>query len=596
MKKIKHFFTHIMHIHFNNKLFFSYIILIAVPLFLFLLFYYNQFSIVATKQTKYTAEKVLSQTTSSLEDKITSYKDVVDVISYDKSLQNVLSTGEKYSRESVNTWLIPGENTGNIIYTMNSSKDISDIHLYSLEGKNSFENSESFQALTQEEKEKWTEKYNKIDELHYLWIPPSFFSSSEDLEHIMFFKKIPDVSKLFTHIGMISATLSDDVFHDVLAQAATTPNTSIVLFNSEHQIIDSYQYEDFFTREQLKELPTLYQKDSDEPIQSINYNGHTYLMGFSSLENSDWNLLLMIPEADTMASYKFYLNQMVTAVFLILISAIPILYVTSKFFTTRIQKLNTHIDTAIKNNFKSIPLYNGNDEIGQLTLNFNEMLKKINELLAEQYHSGYALKDLELQILQAQINPHFLYNTLDMIYWLSYENEDPRVSQIARELGRFYKLSLGHGQNIVTIESEIAHVKAYTAIQNIRFDNKIKLIIDVPNELLKHTVIKLLLQPLVENSILHGIREKESESGTITIQGRLTDDNIILSLQDDGIGMSENEVQILLSPPSPNSGYAIWNVEERLKLIYGPGYGLHFYSQKEQGTTVEIYLPITPKQ
>lgn len=595
MKKIKYFFTHILRTHFNNKLLFSYIVLIAVPLFLFLLFCYNQSSIVAREQTQYTAEKVLSQTKSYLEDQIASYKNIINVISYDKSLQNVLITGEKYSRESVNTWLIPGENTGNIMYTMNSSKDISDIHLYSLEGKNSFENSEAFQALTETEQKKWYEKSSSIDDSPYLWIPPTFFSS-EDLGHIMFFKKIPDVSKLFNHIGIIRATLSDNVFHNILAQAATTPNTSIVLFNQEYQIIDSYQFHDFFTDEQLKELPALYHSNSSNSIQAVNYNGHSYLMGFSPLTESDWNLMFMIPEADTLASYKFYLNQMVTAVFLILLSAIPILYVTSRFLTTRIKKLNTHIDTAIKNNFKSIPMYNGNDEIGQLSINFNAMLNKINELLIEQYHSGYALKDLELQILQAQINPHFLYNTLDMIYWLSYENKDPRVSKIARELGNFYKLSLGHGQNIVTIESELAHVKAYTEIQNIRFDNKIQLIIDIPDELLKHTVIKILLQPLVENSILHGIREKESESGTIIIHGQKTKDNIILTLQDDGVGMSENEIQILLSPPSSNSGYAIWNIEERIKLVYGPDYGLHFYSQPKCGTTVKIYLPITPCQ
>lgn len=593
MKKFKENLTSIFRTHFNNKIFFSYIVLLVIPLSLFLLFCYSQSSRIATQQGKYTAQKVLAQTSSYLEDKITSYKNIINVVSYDRSIQTVLATGEQFSRESEGNWIIPSQSTGNIIYTMNSSNDISNIHLYSLEGRNSFENSAEFKKLTPDEQNAWKKKFSNIDDIHYLWIPPSFFSSSEKLGRTTIFKKIPSSSKLFTYVGMISATLSDQVFHDILAQAATTPNSSVALFNSDYDLIDSYGNTNFFSSEHLNELLPLYDSQSDSAIQIVKYQGVSYLMGYTSLDNSDWCLLMLFPHSDILAANRIYLEQMIVMVFLLILASVPILYFTSRFLTTRIGKLNKHIDDAMKNNYKSIPLYNGKDEVGQLTTNFNNMLIKINELLAEQYRSGYLLKDLELQVLQSQINPHFLYNTLDMIYWLSCDNEDKRVSQIAKDLGSFYKLSLGHGQSIVTIGAEIEHAKVYTAIQNIRFDNKIQLVVTVPEELMKYSIIKLILQPLVENAILHGIREKYDESGTITISGKLLPNSIILSVTDDGVGMSDEDIHVLLSPPTATTGYALWNIEERLKLTYGPDYGLNFSSECGTGTTVTILLPVT---
>ncbi|MFT3983167.1 MAG: sensor histidine kinase [Lachnospiraceae bacterium] len=534
------------------------------------------------------------QTSDYLEDKIISYKNIINIISYDSSLQDVLAMGDRYTRESENNWSIPGGNTGNIMYTMNSSKDISTIRLYSLSGKNSFENSPSYQALTREEQQTWLRLYSNIDEKHYLWIAPSTLSSSKELGHTMLFKKIPSVSKLFSYVGVISATLEDTVFHDVLVQAATTPNTSVLLFNSNYETIDSYGNAFPFYPEQLRELESEYNMSSEMPIQFIEYQGESYLIGYQRLANSDWALLLLIPQKDALSSNIIYLQQSILFFLLIILLSLPFVFLASRFITTRIDRLNQHIDKAKSSNYKMIPLYNGNDEVGQLTSNFNEMIEKINELLTSQYQSGYALKDLELQVLQSQINPHFLYNTLDMIFWLSCDYEDQRVSKIAKELGSFYKLSLGYGENIVSIKDELAHVMAYTAIQNIRFDNRIKLSIKVPEELFHYSIVKLILQPLVENAILHGIREKMSESGEIIIGGERNESCIRLFIEDNGVGMSDEEINILLSPPSENTGYAIWNIEERIKLTYGPGYGLHFNSIAGVGTTVTVLLPVTP--
>lgn len=461
-----------------------------------------------------------------------------------------------------------------------------------MEGANTFENSSAYLSLTESEKQTWSEYYSQIDDFHYLWIAPDCFSSSPKLAHTTLFKKIPSVSKLFSYVGMISASLEDDVFNDVLSQAASTPDTAVILYNSRYEIIDSHGFPALSSEEeQLESITSLITKYNALTVNEILYKGQFYLAGYSPIENSDWNLLILTPKSDTLASSKLYINQLIIVALLLFILSIPVLYITSSSMSIGIQKLNTHITDAIQNNYKSIPLYPRTDEVGQLASNFNKVLTQVNELIAAQYRSGYELRNLELQMLQSQINPHFLYNSLDMIYWLSFNDEDKRINQLASELGKFYKLSLGHGESIVTLKDEIEHIRAYTAIQNIRFDNKIDLIINVPNEMYTVPIIKLLLQPLVENSILHGIREKESEAGVITIQGTIDKDCAIITVSDDGVGMTEEQIQVLFSPPSAVSGYAIWNIDERIKLTYGPNYGLHYSSSPGKGTTAKIRFP-----
>lgn len=590
MKHKKNILISFFKSHYNAKLFLSYLLILLGPLVLVTLYFYNVSSTNAYSQAQFTAEKVLSQTASYLNDKLLSYKNIINVVSYDQNLQNILQMSEEYTRQSNNSWSVNLEtNTGNIMYTMNFSKDIGDIHLYSLDGINTFENSSAYLALTEEEKQTWKECSMQIDKDKYLWTAPETFSSSEKLAHTTLYKKIPSVSKLFSFVGIISATLENHVFDDVLSQAASTPNTTVILYNSKYQLIDSYGSDaSFFMEDQLQLLHQQVIVQKPLSVYEINYAGQPYLAGYSLIENSDWTLLILTPKRNILSTSNLYINQLFVVVILLFILTIPILYTTSSSMSTGIQKLNEHIADAIQNNYKSIPPYQRTDEVGQLASNFNKMLTQINELMAAQYRSGYELRNLELQMLQSQINPHFLYNSLDMIYWLSFSDEDKRINQIASELGKFYKLSLGHGETIVTIEDELAHIQAYTSVQNIRFDNKIDLIINVPKELYPIPIIKLLLQPLVENSILHGIREKETESGTIVIDGHIENETVILTVSDNGVGMSEEQIQVLFSPPSEKSGYAIWNIDERLKLTYGPSYGLRYISSPDNGTTAEI--------
>lgn len=579
----------LLHGRYNRKLFMSYVALIVIPLVIFISFFFSSLSKEANRQAIYTAEKTIVQTTAYLNDQIAAYINIINLISNDNSLQDIIVNRQAYLRESSGNWIIPGERMGNIVYATQNSYLVKNIRLYTLSGKYAFNQSPEYQQLTDEEKLEWDKRFQQIDTLHYLWTSPSFFSSAK-LSHLQLYKKIPSTSELFKHIGMISATLPDDTFTKILSEAAFTENTMLVLYNTYGEIIDSHN-QSLFGTDDISNLVDLYQPQKDL-IQNVSYNSGEYLLGISQIGKTDWSLMLLVPKEDTLAANKLYYYNLTIAVILMFALLIPVCLIASNSLSSGIQSLNNHITNALENHDRTIAMYKSSDEVDELAQKFNELLAQVNDLLDEQYRSGYELKDLELQVLQSQINPHFLYNTLDLIAWLSYDSGDTRIAQVVKELGNFYKLSLGHGEAFVTIRDEINHIKAYTAIQNIRFDNMISLTVRIPEELYSHSILKLLLQPLVENAILHGIRESEKESGNISIEGEKTETCIIIRVNDDGIGMSEEQLQAILSPTTTHSSYAVWNIHERLKLNYGPEYGLKFYSKINEGTTVEISIPV----
>lgn len=228
-----------------------------------------------------------------------------------------------------------------------------------------------------------------------------------------------------------------------------------------------------------------------------------------------------------------------------------------------------------------------------MTDSFYHMQTHIKSLMEEQYRQGFEIKDLELQVLQSQINPHFLYNTLEMIYWMGVKKNAPEISKVASELGLFYKLSLGNGEKVVTIEDEIKHIEAYVNIQNLRFNNIITLLNNIPVSLYEYQIVKLTMQPLIENAINHGIREKPNEQGTILLQGKLQNNCIYLTIEDNGIGMTPEQLSNISVKRRHSSGhgYGVWNINERLKLTYGEKYGLLYSSEYGKGTTVTIKIP-----
>ena len=198
----------------------------------------------------------------------------------------------------------------------------------------------------------------------------------------------------------------------------------------------------------------------------------------------------------------------------------------------------------------------------------------------------------ELKALQGQINPHFLYNTLDLINWTAVNNQVPEISFLVKSLSRFYKLSLSKGSDIIPIKDELEHVRLYVEIQNKRLEGTINLIMDIDEKVYEYSTIKIILQPIVENAILHGIMEKESKTGNIVISACMERNKILFTLYDDGAGMSREQLEnVLQYNTKAFHGYGVKNINERIKLYYGNSYGLSYQSAPDAGTTVVVSIP-----
>ena len=196
--------------------------------------------------------------------------------------------------------------------------------------------------------------------------------------------------------------------------------------------------------------------------------------------------------------------------------------------------------------------------------------------------------------MQAQINPHFLYNTLDMINWMAQSGETTQVSEAVKLLSRFYRITLSRGSSIITVREELEHVTLYVQLQNMRFNDKLHFFVDVPDEMLDHTMPKLVFQPIVENSILHGILEKPVKEGNIVIMGWMEDETLVFVISDDGVGIPPEKLETILSgnsTGSKGSNIAISNTHKRIRLCYGSEYGLRYRSKPGYETEVEIRIP-----
>lgn len=240
------------------------------------------------------------------------------------------------------------------------------------------------------------------------------------------------------------------------------------------------------------------------------------------------------------------------------------------------------------------------DEIGELFRSFGYMTKELRKLMLEQYRLGKNVKTAELRALQAQINPHFLYNTLDLINWEAMDYNAPEIMEIARNLAQFYRISLNKGRQIVRVEEELNHVRAYVKIENYHFDNAIHLQIDADEGVEELACINIILQPFVENAIMYSIaKAPDRETCRIHIRAACEGQDLVFRITDNGFGMSREQIERIFEENSydVSHGYGAKNVNFRIKLCYGEEYGVFYESEIGKGTTVTVRIPaMTPEE
>ncbi|SHI48063.1 sensor histidine kinase [Pseudobutyrivibrio xylanivorans] len=308
-----------------------------------------------------------------------------------------------------------------------------------------------------------------------------------------------------------------------------------------------------------------------------------------------WKIVSVVPSKDLAAPYNqlraFMLIIITVTIFLIVYGNIFI----SKIVTDPIRRLEDSLNYIEHGKFDESDIYiGGSHEIRHLGRTIKSLVGQMHKLMDERVKEQKEKRKSELNALQAQINPHFLYNTLDSVIWMIEAEKYPEAISMIKSLASLFRISLSKGNNIITIKDEITHARNYLAIQKVRYKNRFEANIEIDPEIENCVTIKLIIQPLIENAIYHAVGEMEDD-GLIDIKGYEKDGDIYIEVIDNGMGIPQDVLDNLLTEKTESkgkgSGIGLWNINQRINLYFKEDYGLKLYSELDEGTRAVIRLP-----
>lgn len=342
----------------------------------------------------------------------------------------------------------------------------------------------------------------------------------------------------------------------------------------------------------------------EEPASNVvnrqdgSYQENQVIYAVRSLENCDWRVVGVS-----------YINELVTAksteiagivlVILLCILAVTIVssYIMSRIVSKPIQKLAYDMREFERNALSySYRRVGGIAEIQSLSKSFDHMVTRIQDLMNKVRQEEVTLRKTELKALQAQINPHFLYNTLDAIGWLCEEERSRDAVEMVNSLAKLFRISISKGHELITVEKELEHAGSYLKIEKFRYKNQFTYEFQVQEDCLSYYCNKITLQPIIENAIYHGLNRMVDE-GRIVVRVYGDEENVIFEVEDNGVGMTEEQCySILHKEPGDTTGIGIKNVDDRIKIYFGESYGISIESELDEGTRVIIRMPRLKKE
>ena len=331
---------------------------------------------------------------------------------------------------------------------------------------------------------------------------------------------------------------------------------------------------------------SLHEMESDGVLKEIR---EEYFSAKSTSGENGWNFYLFRSKDAIAGEVKQLFLEEIPLIFLCTLIVFALGTVFSRLFTRKIEELTRNMDQVNHGSREVTVFSDSEDEVGILVRSFRRMMDEINRLIDEVYVNKIALKEFELKALQAQMNPHFLYNTLSVINWMAIRSNQKEISKVTLALSTFYRTALSKGEDMVTVESCIRNVEAYLEIQLVMHDNDFKVQWETDTSVKNEMVPKLLLQPVVENALEHGLDVKEEGEKIMKISILDKGEEFLMAVTDNGPGMNPEKARNLVTYQA--KGYGLKNVDDRIKLLYGEEYGVKIFSRPGDGTRVEIRLP-----
>jgi len=572
----------------QTKLFFSYFILMCLPILTLSAFSYHKISQVATEKSMDISRLYLLQTQSLLDAQLTRMANISQVVSQDTEIRRLLETEDISFSEEFDAI----RKLNNTITNIRALYDIDKIRLYiSPEFRYSRSNDITYDISTLYG-ETWYQEM--LTDVRTTAVRPPYVLHAPlqpDEEYISVVTLIRSYRDMREILGVVSVDMPVRELSALLSTADFTHEGFVALVDREGGLICRHGKGDFENRDSLWESAM---ERFPEGSGVMSENGLT--VGLSAPLLDDWRILSVLPTQSLFSESGSLWKQLLLVAALVGAAVYMLGYFYARHNTKRVRELVNLMNQAERGDFSVKCVVDCEDEIGELQSSFNFMVSQVSTLLGERYNLGKSLKETELKALQAQINPHFLYNTLDLISWKAQKGGNPEISDIVCKMARFYQLSLSSGSDFIRLADEFSHIRLYVELQNLRFERPVRLDTQLSPEAADCRIMKLLLQPIVENSIAHGILDREGP-GVIRIAAGIREGSLYIRVEDNGIGMEKAKLTAIRSRDkqwqvdSSGHGFGLLNVIDRLKVYYNDRYSFDISSTVGQGTVVSICIP-----
>jgi two-component system sensor histidine kinase YesM len=421
------------------------------------------------------------------------------------------------------------------------------------------------------------------------WYFDSVFVQNKEVNVISMIRDIRDINHVNRSLGILKINVLESSVRD-LYRANRQDNSLFYLVDQEGVILSALAGEQAGSR--MKLLPP----DSGMNLRPEGFfntviGGENYLGVFYRMETQRWNIVELTPYGQIEQPGRVI--QRVTVISIA--ASLAVCFAFILLFAARVleplKQIRVLMRQIERENFNIGMEVRGNDEITLLARSFNRMSNRLNELINEVHVSKIRQKEAELKALEEQIHPHFLYNTLDVIYWMSRMEKAFETSAMINALSQLFRIGLNSGSRFTTVGKEVEHIRHYILIQQKRYEETVEFAIHVDPETLDCRVTKMVLQPIVENAIRHGM-ERKGGSGRIDIRIFREDGDLVYQVSDNGAGAGADAVQKLLDRPAAEGlGLGLKNIHDRIRLNHGSRYGVKFESTPGRGTTVTVRQP-----
>lgn len=559
----------------QRKVFFSYVVLILVPMAILTWFSYQRSAEIVRRQTMQSAEQVFDEAVRQLNTLTDKAIGALNTVSLDGQINAILATDA--DRYEIPTQMTDYNKITPFLQNIEKSQGVYRVRLY-IDDRFVYSNDGArLSPLSELDNEAWHGRMAASGQSAYWFVPRREAGS------------VPVVSVARTIWNLLDFT------DPVGVARVDIPLSDLERIVKEAQLTASSYA---FLRDEGSGESVAASRTGIVDLEAANERSdREMLTRTAAIPGTAWSLVSRVSLQEALRPLTDLRNRMIAMMLVITAISYVVAYFYSKLSTVRIKRLSSRMRLVQNGELPAVMSVSGKDEIGELTESFNFMVRRMDGLVQEKFRMGKELKNAELRTLQAQINPHLLYNSLDTINCLAIEHQVPDISRMVLSLTRFYKLGLSKGKELVPLRAELQHIRAYVGIMNMRYDEAIGLTFEVPPELEDCLVLRTILQPIVENSVLHGIMETERKRGSIAITAEREDAHtLVLQIADDGKGIPPSKLAGLLDRPSSEDpeggGFGLINVNDRIQLTFGEEFGLSVHSKGEGGTSVRLRLPI----